>query len=245
MSIWSDIGRFLQEAATDAFSSVVESIRTVFGGDASTRKRVAFSVAIIALSAKMAKADGVVTEEEVKAFQEIFAVPPEEMNHVSRLYNLAKGDVAGYTAYGQQVRSLFPGDDPADEDVLTDVLDALFHIAKADNVIHENELLFLEDLAVLFGFDELAFGRIKARHLGDCDADSYRVLEAESDWDYERLKAQYRAKVRDNHPDRLIARGVPPEFVVLANERLAAINAAWEAIEPLHRPVQAVAVAGR
>mgnify|MGYP000259421702 CR=1 FL=1 len=235
MSIWTDIGQFLSTIVTDTFSSVVERIRTVFEGNAETRKRVAFSVAIIALSAKMAKADGVVTEDEVSAFQEIFSVPPEELNNVSRLYNLAKQDVAGYDAYAAQVKSLFPGDDPADNDILHDVIDALFHIAKADGVIHENELLFIEDISVLFGFSEPVFERIKLRHTQGETCDPYLVLDAHNSWDYERLKQQYRKRVAESHPDRLIARGVPSEFILIANDRLATINAAWEQIEHSHR----------
>ena len=165
MSIWSETSNFLSTTAGEAFSTVVENIRTFFEGNAETRKRVSFSVALIALSAKMAKADGVVTKDEVEAFREVFAVPAEEFKNVSRLFNLAKQDVAGFDAYGAQVRSLFPGDDPMDQEILRDVIDALFHIAKADGVIHENELLFLEEVSVLFGFDELAFERLKLRHM--------------------------------------------------------------------------------
>ncbi len=234
MSIWTDIGRFLSSVAADAFSAVVEAVRTVFEGNEETRKKVGFSVAIIALSAKMAKADGVVTEAEVAAFQEVFQVPPEEFNNVARLYNLAKQDVAGYHAYASQVRSMFPSDDTTDLEVLHDVVDALFHIAKADGLIHENELLFLEDIAIAFGFTPEMFDRIKARHTGSGDADPYLILDADPNWDYERLKLQYRKRVMESHPDRLIARGVPQEFVVIANDRLAAINTAWEAIETRH-----------
>ena len=140
MSIWSEIRDFLSRTTADAFQALVENIRTYFEGDAVTRRRVAFSIALIALSAKMAKADGVVTQDEVNAFCEVFHVPPEEMNHVSRVFDLAKQDVAGFDLYGKQVRSLFPGDDAADVEILQDVLDALFHIAKADGIIHENEL---------------------------------------------------------------------------------------------------------
>lgn len=234
MTIWKEIGRFLSAIATDAFSTIVESIKTVFAGDVETRRRVAFSVAIIALSAKMAKADGVVTEDEVDAFREIFEVPDNEVRNVARLYNLAKSDVAGYHAYASQVHSLFPAHDPQNHDVLHDVLDALFHIAKADGAIHENELLFLEDIALEFGFDEHAFDRIKMRHVFGSKTDPYAVLDAHRDWDFARLKRQYHKRVAESHPDRLIARGVPAEFVRIANDRLAAINAAWEQIEHQH-----------
>lgn len=234
MTVWTDIGRFLSQIATDAFSGVVESVRTVFAGNPETRRCVAFSVALIALSAKMAKADGIVTDEEVRAFQDVFSVPPEEMDNVARLYNLAKRDVAGFDAYARQVRSLFPGDEPEDRTVLRDVLDALFHIAKADGLLHENELLFLEDVAVAFGFDERAFAGIKARHVEGEGCDPYELLGADRSWSFDDLRRQYRKRVAESHPDRLIARGVPQEFIVIANDRLAAINGAWEQIRADH-----------
>lgn len=234
MSIWTIISEFLKTTAADAFSSVVESLLTFFAGNEETRRQVAFSVAIIALSAKMAKADGIVTEAEVRAFHQVFSAPEEEMPNVLRLYNLAKQDVAGFDAYGAQVRALFPGDDPADNEVLSDVLDALFHIAKADGLVHENELLFLEELALVFGFQESTFACIKQRHLAPGDADPYRVLSADPAWPFDKLKAHYRKRVKETHPDRLIARGVPKEFIVISTERLAALNSAWETIEQMH-----------
>lgn len=234
MSIWTEIRDFLSRVTTDAFSSVVENVRTIFEGDIATRRRVAFSVALIALSAKMAKADGVVTDSEVAAFKEVFHVPPSEMKHVARLYNLAKQDVVGFDYYGAQVRSLFPGDDPRDRDVLKDVIDALFHIAKADGLIHENELLFLEEVTACFGFDAEEFDRIKLRHMSKDGIDPYLILGGEPDWDIARLKALYRKRAAESHPDRLIARGVPHEFIKIATDRLATLNAAWENIQAIH-----------
>ncbi|MEM8749107.1 MAG: DnaJ family molecular chaperone [Pseudomonadota bacterium] len=235
MSIWSDLSTYVANLAADAFSGVVDGVRTVFQGDEETRRKVSFSVAIIALSAKMAKADGVVSQSEVEAFLEVFDVPEAEMSNVSRLYNLAKQDVSGFDAYGAKVRRLFPGDHPADQDVLRDVLDALFHIAKADGLVHENEMLFLEEIAVLFGFSEAEYKRIRQYHVLEGDTNPYEVLGADPSWDYPTLKQHYRRRAAESHPDKLIARGVPAEFVVIANDRLAAINSAWEAIDLLHR----------
>lgn len=240
MSIWSDISRYLSSIAVDALSTVFEGVRTVFAGDVDTRKRVAFSIALIALSAKMAKADGVVTENEVNAFREVFKVPPGDVKNVARLYNLAKQDVAGFDSYGAQVKALFPGTHPSDNDILQDVLDALFHIAKADGLVHEKEVLFLDELAAVFGFESDQYERIKMRHMHPPNANPFTVLEADPDWDFAQLKTHYHKRVADIHPDRLIARGVPAEFVVIATDRLAALNVAWEAIEAIHatrRPV--------
>ncbi|TIV90766.1 MAG: molecular chaperone DjiA, partial [Mesorhizobium sp.] len=106
MSIWDRLGDFIARVSSSASSGVadvVEAVRTVFSGDPDLRRRVAFSVAMIALSAKMAKADGIVTQDEVRAFQEIFEVPPSETRNVARLYDIAKQDVAGFETYAQRM----------------------------------------------------------------------------------------------------------------------------------------------
>ncbi|MCF6321016.1 MAG: molecular chaperone DjiA [Rhizobiaceae bacterium] len=232
MSIWKRIGEFLSTVTTDAFSGVVEAVRTVFEGEPEVRKQVGFSIAMIALSAKMAKADGVVTQDEVDAFQQLFAIPPSEAKNVARLYNLAKQDVAGYHAYAKQVKNLFPGNDV----IFQDVLDGLFHIAKADGVIHEREMVFMDDVAGIFGLSDKDYQRLKMRHVEPEGGDPYFLLDADPSWDYDQLRKQYLKLVRENHPDRLIANGVPEEFVAIANNRLACINNAWEKIKAERMP---------
>lgn len=226
MSIWTQIGEFVTSLTSQALSVAVENIRTFFAGDPITRKKVTFSIAIIALSAKMAKADGVVTAEEVNAFQELFEVPADEAKHVARVYNLAKQDVAGFEAYAGQMKKLFPGDD----DILRDVIDGLFHIAKADGIIHEKELVFVEIVADVFEIDQRCFQGIKLRHVMPEEGDPYLAIGAERDWTNAVLKKHYRQLVMENHPDRMVARGVPAEFMKIANDRLASINQSWDNI---------------
>jgi len=227
MSIWTELGDFLSGIVVEAFSSVVEAVRTVFEGDPETRRQVGFSVAMIALSAKMAKADGIVTQDEASAFQEIFDIPEDEFNHVSKLYNLAKQDVAGYHAYARKVVKLFP-EDPA---ILEDVMNGLFHIAKADGLYHENEILFMDDIAGIFGIKDRHYESIRLRHMEPEDGNPYVMLDADSRWDDDHLKSHYRKLINENHPDRFIARGLPPEFVSIANARLSQINKAWASIK--------------
>ncbi len=181
---------------------------------------------MIALSAKMAKADGVVTEDEIVAFRQIFSFADEQGDQVSRLYNLARQDVAGYESYARQVAQLFPDD----EMMRKDVLDGLFHIAKADGVVHEQELTFLDRVADILGITGTRYRRIKMRHLGAEKDDPWLLLAADPSWDNERLKSHYRELLKENHPDLLAARGIPPEFTAIATERLVAINAAWRVI---------------
>lgn len=229
MSIWVQIGEFFTSITLNAISGVIEAVRTVFEGDADTRRRVAFSIAMIALSAKMAKADGVVTQDEFRAFQRIFSVPEEEHAHVVRLYNLAQQDVAGYESYARQLAGLCrEGDENCH--LLEDILDGLFHIATADGYVHEKEMAFLSSVAEIFGYDEEGFDRIALRHVSRGDGDPFAILVLTRDVSFEEARKRYRSLVKEHHPDRLFAEGLPLEFINIANARLAAINSAWASV---------------
>ncbi|WP_136656290.1 DnaJ family molecular chaperone [Nitratireductor sp. XY-223] len=230
MSIFARLGQFVSIATTGAISGVIEAVRTVFEGDPETRRRVAFSVAMIALSAKMAKADGIVTPDEVVAFQEIFEIPDKEARNVSRLYNLAKQDVAGFESYAAKMADLC-GPDRNEGLFLEDILDGLFHIAKADGVLHEKERNFLARIAEIFRISEASFEQIIARHTYETTHDPYAVLGLSRDTPLEEIKKHYRRLVAEAHPDRLMARGVPEEFLAIANSRMAALNTAFAEIE--------------
>ncbi len=185
--------------------------------------QVAFTVGVIALGAKMAKADGVVTMDEVNAFKEVFKVPEGEMKNVARVFNLAKQDVAGYEAYAEQLATMFKGN----RKLLEDVLEGLFHIAKADDQLHPNEEQFLAGVAKRFGITETEFSYIKARHVIASKRNPYEVLGVQPGIGNDELKSQYRKLISENHPDKLIARGVPPEFIAIATEKVATINEAY------------------
>jgi DnaJ like chaperone protein len=230
MSMFSRLFESIGGTASTAFSGIVEAVRTVFAGDPETRRKVAFSVAVIALSAKMAKADGIVAPEEVEAFQEIFAVPQEEASNVARLYNLAKQDVAGYEAYAHRVAGMC-GSGKENCAMLEDVLDGLFHIAKADGLVHEKELEFIANVADIFRVDEVHFERILARHVHPDGINPYAVLGVPDTTPFDEVKKRYRMLAAESHPDRLRARGVPEEFLTIANDRMAALNDAFAAIE--------------
>jgi len=188
---------------------------------------VAFTIAMIALAAKMAKADGVVTEAEIETFERIFRVPPEQFAVVRRFFDLARQDTAGYEAYAGQIARAYAGQ-PA---VLEDILDGLFEIAAADGVMHPDEERFLERVGDIFGFSPGEFRRIRASHFPPDAADPYVVLGVGFDAGDDEIKRTYYRLVRENHPDSLIARGVPEEFVKIATDKLAAINVAYEKIQ--------------
>ncbi|HEX2147817.1 MAG TPA: DnaJ family molecular chaperone [Pseudorhizobium sp.] len=233
-SLWDRLLGAIGDAAGNALGRVIEAVRTLFEGDPETRRQVSFSVAIIALSAKMAKADGLVTEKEVDAFRQIFDFPEEEAHNVARLYNLARQDIAGFEAYATKLAGLC-GSGDENCPMLENVIDGLFHIAKADGLMHENELAFLARIAEIFRIDEEHFRRILARHVHLEGRDPYLVLGVSPDDDFSEIRKAYRRLVSEHHPDRLVARGVPPALHAAANERMAALNAAYAAIEKERR----------
>ncbi len=230
MSFWR---RIADAAESLGLGGPMRALIAAVKGDPDRRRvreeHIAFTIGVIALGAKMAKADGVVTTDEVSAFKEVFTVPQGELKNVARVFNLAKRSVVGYDAYARQLAQLLQ-DKP---EVLEDVLDGLFHIAAADGVIHPDELDYLASVAEIFGFKEAAFDRIKARYVEPDRCDPYVILGIDRSADMGEVKRRYRTLVAENHPDRLIARGVPEEFVTIANARLAAINTAYEQIEKM------------
>jgi DnaJ like chaperone protein len=198
------------------------------GGD--DAQQIAFTTAIIVLSAKIAKADGQVTRDEVDAFKELFNIPPNEVENIGRLFDEAKKDARGFEPYAEQIAGLF-AHEPM---VLEELLGALFHIARADGVLHPEELKLLRSMALIFGFTATEFDRLKAIHMGGRDEqrpDPYQVLGLKSDAGDAEVKKTYRNLIRENHPDTLIAKGMPQEFIDVANEKMAAINAAYDVIE--------------
>jgi len=237
-TIWSRLGvalAGLPALGASGVGSLLETLRATFRGDPALRRQVGFSIAMIALSAKMARADGVVTQDEVRAFHGIFEVPAGEMRNVQRVYNLAQGDTAGFETYARQLAALCgTGDDNCL--LLQDILDGLFFIAEADGIVHEREVAYLRRIAEIFRIDAVHFNRVLARHARPTGNDPYAVLDLPVDTDFDLVRKRYRSLVVENHPDRLIARGMPKDFIAIATNRLAAINGAYEMIEKSRVP---------
>ena len=234
MSIW---GKILGGAAGFAIGGplgaligavgghFVDRLKSDSEGGRENQKSVTFTIAVIVLGAKMAKADGHVTPDEVSAFKEVFRVPPDEMKNVSRIFNQARRDSAGYEMYARQVAGMFK-DDPA---VLEELLWCLAYIAKADGHIHPGELQFLRGVSDIFGFDQATVERVTAIAMSDSEADDpYVILGMPRSASDDEIKAAHRKLVIEHHPDKLIAQGLPEEFVEIANQKLAAINAAFD-----------------
>ncbi|MGB0798402.1 MAG: TerB family tellurite resistance protein [Planktomarina sp.] len=221
MSLWSRISDALAALANgEGLSAVFDKLRTP------PERTVGFTIAVIALSAKMAKADGHVTRAEVMAFREVFHIPARDEDNAARVFNLARQDVAGFEHYAAQIKSMFR----QDSKTLEDLLEGLFHVATADGHYHENEDAFLRRVADTFGIGERCFRVMRSRFVKDAPCDPYDVLGVDPDMSFDDIRAAWRQLVRETHPDSMMARGVPEEAIKLAQSRMVAINQAWDDI---------------
>ncbi len=182
--------------------------------------------ALVALGAKMAKADGQVRSEDIRAFRQVFRTDPQTEATIGRFFDLARQTTLGFERYARIVAKAFR----AQPGILEDVMDGLFHIALADGIVTDDEAKFLETVANVFGFSEREFKRIRSAHLGQDADDPYLILGVDWNISDSDLKRAYRRQAAANHPDRLMARGLPKEMVGLATHKMAIINRAYAQI---------------
>ncbi|MFK5997301.1 MAG: molecular chaperone DjiA [Rhodobacterales bacterium] len=225
MSIWHRISQAIAAlAAGEGLSAILEKWQTP------PEKSVAFTIAVIGLGAKLAKADGLVTKDEVAAFRQIFQIPERDVPQAAKVFNLARQDVAGYELYAAKIAKMFKSE-PA---VLEDLLEGLFHIAIADGYYHPNEDDYMRNVANIFGIDETIYRSLKTRFVPGTPPDAYDVLGVSPKMPLAEIRKIWRQKIRETHPDQMIARGLPEEAITMATKRLVAINTAWEKISETH-----------
>jgi len=224
--------QFLKNAVVATYGgglrAALDQIKETLGfgsGRTPAQSRVTFTIAVVALAAKMSKADGVSLPIEAEAFERQFSVPEEERDHLRRLYQLASQDVAGYESYAAQIARLLE-DQP---ELKVSVLECLFHIASADGVLHPDEDSYLARVAEIFGLSSCEFRCVRRGFVIDPDS-PYEVLDVSPAATDAEIKSRYRDLVKSHHPDALVSKGVPPEFLAGAERRLAVITSAYEAI---------------
>ena len=235
MSIWGKIlggvGGFALGGPLGAIigavaGHAVDKYRAAHDEHTDQTKSIAFTIGVVVLGAKMAKADGVVTPQEIAAFKQVFRVPEHEVKNVARVFDQARKDSRGFEPYARQIAGMF-ADNPA---VLEELLFCLTFIARADGELDDDEVRYLRSVADIFGLDNAVFERITAIRTSPDEADPYQVLGVAKSVSDDELKTAYHALVREYHPDRLTAQGMPEEFIEMANQKLAAINVAYDKV---------------
>jgi DnaJ like chaperone protein len=228
------VGATLGHAAD---SGAASRMRMPFGGPNPAqiaamlgRRDQLFTIAVVVLSAKLAKCDGAVTRAEIDVFKRQFRIPPEHVREIGRLFDQARDSTDGFETYAAQLGQVF-ADTPG---TLAEVMGALFGIARADGPVNQAELAFLRRVHGLFGLDQAAWdqarGATPRRPVSDAP-DPYGVLGLTRAASNEDIRGTWKRLVRENHPDSLASRGVTADFVARATARVAEINAAWDSIK--------------
>lgn len=224
---WQTISNALGSTEGGSLDRLVAALRAAIGLGPQRQgvQRATFTTAVVALAAKLTKADGASIRIEEETFERLFQFDADEAANIRWLYRLAAQDTAGFEAYAREVASAL-ADSP---DLKRDVFDTLLHIATADGVLHAGEESYLLRVSDIFGFSVTRYRAMRARFVSDA-SDPYVALGVSPDLDNEALKQRYRELVRRHHPDALAARGLNGELQKVAERQLAGINAAWDQI---------------
>ena len=188
-----------------------------------------FALSLIVLSAKLSKADGQVSKEELVAVKDKLKIPEHEIEQVGKIFNKAKEESAGYEPYAQQIAQIYKNN----PNVLEEVINILFYIAEADGNVSKSELNMMWHIAQIFGLNDLQFSAIKESRKSSDKLNPYVVLASKPDEDLSSIRKRYIQLSKENHPDLLISKGVPPEVIEESKKKMRAINSAWDQIQKL------------
>ena len=188
-----------------------------------------FALSLIVLSAKLSKADGQISKEELIAVKDKLKIPENEIDQVGKIFNKAKEESAGYEPYAQQIAQIYRGN----INVLEEVINILFYIAEADGNVSNAELKMIEHISQIFGLTEVQFNSIKESRKSSDKLNPYVVLESHPDDTIEIIRKRYLKLSKEHHPDLLMSKGVPQEVIDESKAKMRAINSAWDQVQKL------------
>ena len=224
MSIWKKIEKTIMSLASgEPFSNIFQKFATP------PERKIGFTIAVIALSAKMAKADGIVSKEEVNAFSQIFEIPKGQEKHVSNVYNLARQDIAGYEIYAKKIAKMLKNK----KILLENIIEGLLFISIADGAYHPKEDKFVNNVASIFSIKRGRLEYLKNMYIDTSANSYYKILNVSPGDNLEQIRKQWKKLVLAHHPDLVLARGLPEEAIRLTTVKLARINEAWENIKAI------------
>ncbi len=237
MSIWGSlIGGMIGFSLGGPFGMLLGSL---IGGKISRAKgsinnsfaqpQQIFALSLIVLSAKLSKADGQVSKEELIAVKDKLKIPENELDQVGKIFNKAKNESTGYEPYAQQIAQIYKGN----LNVLEEVVNILFYIAEADGNISQSEMNMLQDIAKIFGLNENQFNSLKESRKSSDKLNPYIVLESNPNDDLSDIRKKYIKLSKEHHPDLLLSKGVPNEVIEESKKKMRAINSAWDQIQKL------------
>ena len=186
-----------------------------------------FAISLIVLSAKLSKADGQVSKEEIAAIKDKLNIPKSEMTQVGKIFNKAKEESTGYEVYAEQISQIFRNN----LNVLEEVINILFYVAEADGVVSKSEEIMIEDIARIFGLSKSQYDGIKESRKSSDKLNPYLVLESSPSDSLQTIRKRYLKLSKEHHPDLLMSKGVPEEVIAESKNKMRSINAAWDQIQ--------------
>ena len=238
MAIWgSIIGGMLGFSIGGPFGMLLGSLiggkmsraRSSGGFRSFAQPQQIFALSLIVLSAKLSKADGQVSREELIAVKDKLKIPESELDQVGKIFNKAKEESTGYEPYAKQIAEVYRGN----MNVLEEVINTLFYIAEADGNISDNELIMVEDIARIFGLNQAQINGIKESRKSSDKLNPYIVLESKPDDSLEEIRKRYIKLSKEHHPDLLLSKGVPQEVIDESKAKMRSVNSAWDQIQKL------------
>ena len=188
-----------------------------------------FALSLIVLSAKLRKADGQVSREELIAVKDKLKIPENELDEVGKVFNKAKEESTGYEPYAQQIAQFYKGN----LNVLEEVINVLFYIAESDGHVSGEEEKMIENIAYIFGLTQAQYLSIKESRKTSDKQNPYMVLESSPNDDLQTIRKRYLKLSKEHHPDLLLSKGVPNEVIEESKKTMRSINSAWDQIQKL------------
>ena len=207
--------------------SKARSRNTNFGSFAQPQQ--IFALSLIVLSAKLSKADGQVSKEELVAVRDKLKIPDNEIEQVGKIFNKAKEESTGYEPYARQISQIYK----SNPNVLEEVINILFYIAEADGNISQSEMNMIQHIAEIFGLNNTQFNSIKESRKSSDKLNPYIVLGCNPDDSLQNIRKKYLKLSKEHHPDLLISKGVPEEVIEESKKKMRSINSAWDQIQKL------------
>ena len=209
-------GKISKARATSRFSAAAQGQRV-------------FALSLIVLSAKLSKADGQVSREELIAVKDKLKIPDQELDQVGKIFNKAKEESIGYEPYAKQIAHFYKGH----INVLEEVINTLFYIAEADGNVSNEEFKMIHHISQIFGLNEIEFNGIVEGRKSSDKLNPYVVLESKPDDNITDIRKKYLKLSKEHHPDLLLSRGVPQEVIDESKSKMRAINSAWDQVQKL------------
>ena len=222
-TFWNVIGSLIGGKISRAKSGAARN----FGAFAQPQQ--IFALSLIVLSAKLSKADGQVSKEELVAVINKLKIPENEIDKVGKIFNKAKEESKGYEPYAQQIAQIYKNN----PNVLEEVINILFYIAEADGNVSKSELDMMQHIAQIFGLNQVQFNAIKESRKSSDKLNPYIVLESKPEENLQTIRKKYLQLSKEHHPDLLISKGVPQEVIAESKKKMRAINSAWDQVQKL------------